>query len=166
MPLPFSCLILFGFDGYFLGELQSSGTTSTDYFLKNLTGCTIVIRDVLSALKIEGLCNCSLYIGPVSGSVFVRNCKDCTVFVVARQLRIHDSLRCSWFVQVRSCARITTANACSWPLPFTVTSCAYSPDSIPRGPAPRAGGRGHSLMLSFHLSFLCLGRYTIWTCGG
>ena len=35
------------------GALHAAG--STDYFLKDLTGCVVVIRTVLSALKMENL---------------------------------------------------------------------------------------------------------------
>jgi len=60
--------------------------------------CTIVILDSLSALKLQNLDSCTVFVGPVAGSVFVRNCNKCTIHVVARQLRIHDSIDTTWYV--------------------------------------------------------------------
>ena len=55
-----------------------------------------MVREVLSALKMENISGCSLYIGPVAGSLLVREVHDSDIFVCARQLRIHDSTECNW----------------------------------------------------------------------
>jgi protein XRP2 len=34
--------------------------------------------------------NCRIFIGPVDGSVFIRDSKDCTCSIAARQLRTRD----------------------------------------------------------------------------
>jgi 2-phospho-L-lactate guanylyltransferase (CobY/MobA/RfbA family) len=58
--------------------------------------CTVVIMDALSALKLQHLTNCTVLVGAVAGSVLARSCKGCTMHLVARQLRIHDSVDTTW----------------------------------------------------------------------
>jgi hypothetical protein len=78
------------------------GTAGSDYFLKDLTDCTVVFMEPLSALKIINLTNCRVFTGPVAGSVFVREVFGSRLHICARQLRIHDSKDVVWFTKTAS----------------------------------------------------------------
>jgi hypothetical protein len=67
-----------------------------------MTGCTIVIRVVLDALRLKGLQRCHVYVGPVRGSVYVDRCSGCTFAVPCRQLRIHDTTGTDFYVRTAS----------------------------------------------------------------
>ena len=54
--------------------------------------------DNFGALRLEELTNCTVLCGPVSGSVYVDKCQGCTIFVAARQIRIHRSVGCDFCV--------------------------------------------------------------------
>ena len=86
----------------------------------------MVILDSLSALKLQNLDNCTVFVGPVAGSVFVRNCNKCIVHVVARQLRIHDSVDTTWYAVLLTCAEGSISNVfvlCLLSLPGSL--CSY-----------------------------------------
>jgi len=80
-------------------EIEKS---SADFILKNLTSCTIRIPCVLFALRLVDLTDCTILSGPISGSVYVENCRNCTICVASRQLRIHTTHECNFYVHTRS----------------------------------------------------------------
>jgi hypothetical protein len=117
-----------------LPPASASGTSGSDYFLKDLDNCVVIIMDTLSALKIENIRNCQVLtggrqcrggaalraewidslslllvaLGPIAGSTFARGCVDCVISLIARQLRIHDShVRAR--ESPRSCRRVSRA---------------------------------------------------------
>jgi hypothetical protein len=83
------------------GELAASDGGS-DYFLKDLEDCVIVFMDPLSALKITNLKNCSVFCGPIKGSVLAKDLVNCRLHIASRQLRIHDSTDVIWFCRTSS----------------------------------------------------------------
>jgi len=58
--------------------------------------------DVTRALHIDNLKRCYVFTGPVAGSVLMESCQDCTFFFAARQIRLHTSLRCDYYLHVLS----------------------------------------------------------------
>ncbi|ORZ31694.1 tubulin binding cofactor C-domain-containing protein [Catenaria anguillulae PL171] len=50
-----------------------------------------------SAFAIEE-CGCLIFIGPCDGSVFIRDCSDCTIFVIGRQVRFRDCSKCYIYI--------------------------------------------------------------------
>lgn len=88
------------------GELRRSGR-ATDFRLSSLRGCTVSLcaladataaacgadcapsrrLDVLSALHVEDLKDCTVYAGCVAGSVLLHRCTNCTFVIGARQVR-------------------------------------------------------------------------------
>jgi Tubulin binding cofactor C len=76
--------------------------------------CTCVFEQichVLDALRLRGLSHCTVYCGPVRGSVYVEDCSDCTVVVACRQLRIHTTYRTDMYVHTLSGPIIEDCNA-------------------------------------------------------
>lgn len=81
------------------GEL---GTDGGNFKLSNLQDCVVVLTDVLRALRIDRLTRCHVYAGAVSGSVLLDGCTDCTFVLSSRQIRIHTSTRCDYYLHVLS----------------------------------------------------------------
>jgi hypothetical protein len=83
-----------------------------DGCLSHLKNCTIFIMDVSEAIRVDHLENCKVYVGAVAGSVHLQHCKDCTFMIASRQIRIHDSYDCDYYLHVASnpifedCARL------------------------------------------------------------
>lgn len=55
------------------------------YFCHSLVRC-----DVIDSVNIDECYGCRIFIGPVSGSIFIRNSKDCNVIVACQQFRTRE----------------------------------------------------------------------------
>ena len=82
--------------------MSSRETTAKDVHLTDLTDCTIKLYGALLTLHINKLENCKVFCGPVSSSVFVENCKDCTFVLACQQLRVHTTLDTRFYLYVTS----------------------------------------------------------------
>lgn len=58
--------------------------------------CTILLLDNCDQVQIDDVVDSKIFIGASSGSVFVRNCKNCTFTVACKQFRTHDCLNCTF----------------------------------------------------------------------
>jgi len=47
-------------------------------------------QDHTAQIQVDDCVNCNIFIGPCKGSVFFRDCTDCTVHVASRQIRTRD----------------------------------------------------------------------------
>ncbi|CAM9522613.1 unnamed protein product [Chrysoparadoxa australica] len=91
-----------GLKGETISVSQADLPEGCDYKVLGLIDCTVGILGVTYALRLEGLRGCIVYSGPVSGSIYVENCQDCTVYAAGRQLRIHDSENVDFYVLIKS----------------------------------------------------------------
>ncbi|ELU08613.1 hypothetical protein CAPTEDRAFT_191128 [Capitella teleta] len=82
-------------------ELQSK-----DVALSKLTDCDVLLDGSPSAIHISLLRNCRIFSGPVSSSIFVDDCVDCTFVLACQQLRIHSSTKSNFYIHVTSKAII------------------------------------------------------------
>eukprot|EP00949_MAST-11_sp_MAST-11-sp1_P001158 g1158.t1 len=82
------------------GEIASKGCT--DVVLSNLERCIIVIGDVMNALRINNLKACTVYSGPVAGSVLLNRCTESSLWIASRQIRLHHSHKCTYRLQTKS----------------------------------------------------------------
>ena len=73
-----------------------------EFRLSNLEDCTVSLCAVTGAMHVSNLRRCRIFTGPVAGSVLVNGCTDCVFMLVTRQIRIHDSTKCDWYLRVRS----------------------------------------------------------------
>ena len=73
-----------------------------DFALQNLTRCTVLLKSTSRALWIRGLRHCTVVAVPVGGSIYVTDCEDCTLYLGARQLRVHTSARVDLYVHASS----------------------------------------------------------------
>eukprot|EP00899_Mesostigma_viride_P012128 jgi/Mesvir1/20916/Mv07988-RA.1 len=65
-----------------------------DFLLEKLEGCSVYLLDFTAQVQVDLCRKCTIVIGPVDGSVFLRDCEDCTIYVACRQLRLRDCHRC------------------------------------------------------------------------
>ena len=78
------------------------GDSSNDVRLASLEDCTVSLCDVMGALRVHGLKRCRVYGGPIAGSVHLERCVDCVFFLASRQIRLHESERCDFYLHVLS----------------------------------------------------------------
>mmetsp|Transcript_18560 Transcript_18560/g.60486 ORF Transcript_18560/g.60486 Transcript_18560/m.60486 type:complete len:411 (-) Transcript_18560:1778-3010(-) len=72
------------------GTLKGEG-----FLMMNLTECKAYVLDYTQQVQVDLCSDCTLVIGPVDGSVFFRDCKNCTIYVACRQLRTRDCENCT-----------------------------------------------------------------------
>jgi hypothetical protein len=59
------------------------------FILQNLTSCTVQLFDFLDSIVMDDCNKSTFLIGPLSNSIIVTNCKDCTIIVAAKQVRLN-----------------------------------------------------------------------------
>jgi len=76
---------------------------TVNLLLKDCSHCTIRTQcPSLGAVRLEGLSNCSVLLGPCSTSVYLEGCRHCTVFIACHQLRVHNCSDSDLYVKVQS----------------------------------------------------------------
>jgi hypothetical protein len=80
----------------------TAAAAGKDLRLLSLSDCTILLLDTLRAVRVDGLQRCTLITGAVAGSVLLHNCVDSTFHFAARQLRLHTSTRCDFYLHCLS----------------------------------------------------------------
>eukprot|EP00826_Nyctotherus_ovalis_P041347 TRINITY_DN4147_c0_g1_i1.p1 TRINITY_DN4147_c0_g1~~TRINITY_DN4147_c0_g1_i1.p1 ORF type:complete len:245 (-),score=72.96 TRINITY_DN4147_c0_g1_i1:445-1179(-) len=93
-------------------DLKKAGLKKEDYMFQNKIGetltrnpgqingqqfiidtcknCRILLKDYTPAVNMYLCEDCEVYIGPCSGSVYIRNSKNCRVVVATAQLRVYN----------------------------------------------------------------------------
>eukprot|EP00026_Physarum_polycephalum_P014828 Phypoly_transcript_15388.p1 GENE.Phypoly_transcript_15388~~Phypoly_transcript_15388.p1 ORF type:complete len:309 (+),score=60.36 Phypoly_transcript_15388:1-927(+) len=70
---------------------------SLNFTMANLVNCKVYILQRFTAVRMKDLKGCTIVLGPVSGSIFIDNCTDCTFTIASQQQRIHNTHRCTIF---------------------------------------------------------------------
>ena len=86
--------------------MREDDVTNKDVALSNLSNCTVKLFGSPGALHMDRLTNCSVLVGPVSGSVFADECNKCTFALACQQLRIHNTYESDFYIHVTSRAII------------------------------------------------------------
>lgn len=73
-----------------------------DIALAALNDCTVILYGAPLAIHINKLKNCKVFCGPVPGSVFIRECTNCTFILACQQLRIHSTVNSHFYIHVTS----------------------------------------------------------------
>ncbi|XP_071957358.1 tubulin-specific chaperone C-like [Antedon mediterranea] len=87
-------------------EMGSDQINSNDIGLSKLVNCKVFLRGTPSAAHIDKLTGCTIFCGPISGSIFVADCTDCTFVLSCQQLRVHTTKSCKFYLHVTSRAII------------------------------------------------------------
>lgn len=60
------------------------------FLVEDCFACDIRLLDHMSQVQIDACEDCTFVIGPVAGSIFIRDCSRCTFLVCGQQLRTRD----------------------------------------------------------------------------
>lgn len=71
--------------------IKTPGTIQGQVFnLMQLDNCTVYLLDHSEAVYVDECRNCSIYIGPVGGACFLRNCQSSNFSIACMQLRTRE----------------------------------------------------------------------------
>ena len=90
--------------------LERCAMLRNDVALTNLGNCKVRLLGSPSTLHMNNLTGCYVFCGPVSTSVFVDNCENCTFVVACQQLRLHSSKCVDIYLHVTSRAIMEDCN--------------------------------------------------------
>lgn len=77
-----------------------------DAVFRDLKNCRLTLEGGANTMHLVSLVDCRILCGPVSTSIFVEKCSDCTFVVACQQLRIHSTTDCDFYLHVTSRAII------------------------------------------------------------
>lgn len=80
----------------------------------NLQDCNVYILDHTAQVQVDDCINCNIVIGPCKGSVFFRDCTDCSVHVASRQIRTRDVKNMKFAVYCPTQPSIEASTHCSF----------------------------------------------------
>ena len=86
--------------------MNAEEVNEKDVALSRLKNCTIHLYGSPGALHISNISDCKIFIGPVSGSIFIEECTNCTFALSCQQLRVHNTVDSHFYVHVTSRAII------------------------------------------------------------
>ncbi|KAH8584163.1 Beta-tubulin folding cofactor C [Cryptosporidium sp. chipmunk genotype I] len=69
----------------------SDAQISRELKVDNICNSKLKLLSGLNQLELSNTEDSSIYFGPVSTNVSIKNCKNCIIVVACRQIRIHDS---------------------------------------------------------------------------
>jgi protein XRP2 len=79
--------------------IRNPGTIAgQDFTLDRLHFCNVYLMDEISKIECSRLNNCKVYIGPVKGECCVANCRDCSITVACKRLRVADCMGCTFYL--------------------------------------------------------------------
>jgi hypothetical protein len=64
------------------------------FIVEDCTGSSIFLLDHIAALNVDSCKDIILVTGPIEGSVFIRDCSNCTIVIACQQLRLRDCVNC------------------------------------------------------------------------
>jgi hypothetical protein len=70
----------------------------SDFTIEDLTECTVYVMDCSSQMTVDNVTKSFLFIGPVQGSFFLRDCTDSVICVACRQFRTKNVKNCKIFL--------------------------------------------------------------------
>jgi len=83
-------------------EEMTSAYVDQDIVFAHLSNVHVTVAHTLTALRINDVRDCKFWVGPVAGSVHIENATDCVFIVASRQIRIHSSKKCTFYLYVLS----------------------------------------------------------------
>ncbi|KAH9506666.1 Protein Xrp2 [Dermatophagoides farinae] len=68
------------------------------FIIQNCNDSTICLYDYSNTVTIDDCRNCTFFIGPVIGSIVIRNCQDCRLMSASQQFRTRDCKRLDLYI--------------------------------------------------------------------
>ena len=81
-----------------------------DFMVRNLENCIVHIFDHTAQIIVDDCKNTHFFIGPVKGSIFFRDCSNCTITVACGQFRCRDLYESTIYLYVASDPIIESSN--------------------------------------------------------
>ena len=94
--------------------LNSESTSNKVVLLDNLERCTVIIQGVPNALRVTNLSGSTVIGGPIVTSLFVEKCCLSTFVFASKQVRIHSTLQCNFYLHVCSRIIIEDSSGCGF----------------------------------------------------
>jgi len=91
------------------GEIDGS-----DVHFDNITGCTIVLADMVGAVRMNKITDCKVYIGACASSLLIHGVSNSTFHIALRQARIHNAKDTKFFLHVTSQPIIEHSSGCQF----------------------------------------------------
>lgn len=91
------------------GEIDGS-----DVHFDNIRGCTIVLADMVGAVRMNNITNCKVYIGACASSLLIHGVSNSTFHIALRQARIHNTKDTKFFLHVTSQPIIENSSGCQF----------------------------------------------------
>ncbi|GAV88549.1 TBCC domain-containing protein [Cephalotus follicularis] len=79
-----------------------AGLDTREFTLSNLDSCEVRLIGTCSAVFVNKLRNCRVYVGPVKGSILIDEVEECVFVMASHQIRIHRAKRSDFYLRVRS----------------------------------------------------------------
>ena len=101
-------------------SMDASAIEQKDVALASLSKCEIRLLGAPSTVHIKNLTDCVVLCGPVSSSIFISDCSNCTFVIACQQLRTHTSKNCVFYLHVTSRAIIEDCSSLDF-APYNLT---------------------------------------------
>ncbi|VYS65453.1 unnamed protein product [Arabidopsis thaliana] len=86
------------------------GSSIGEFTLSDLDSCQVKLTGTVNALFLHRLKKCSVYTGPVIGSILIDDVEDCVLVLASHQIRIHCARKSDFYLRVRSRPIIEDSN--------------------------------------------------------
>lgn len=60
------------------------------FIIEDCSDCDIFLMDNCTSVQVDECVNCHIFVGPCQASLFLRNCKKCTLICAVQQFRTRD----------------------------------------------------------------------------
>lgn len=80
----------------------SAAEVHAQLFIKDNKNCKITVPSLLGSVRIEYTSDCEIHLGACCTSVYLESVKNCTIYILTHQLRIHTCSDCKLYVRVNS----------------------------------------------------------------
>ncbi|CAF1190703.1 unnamed protein product [Adineta ricciae] len=100
-------------------HLESEQVNGKDVAIENLEHCEIFLKGIPSSVQIKNLLGCVIIVGPCSRTVNIDECHQCEFAVACRQLNVHTSDECDFYVHINARPIIEGCHHCRF-APYTV----------------------------------------------
>ncbi|KAL8437515.1 hypothetical protein ACSSS7_000859 [Eimeria intestinalis] len=116
-----------------------------EIWLRGLDGCTVYVADRVPCARLHEIKNSAVMLLRVSSAAWIQSCAKCLFSVDAQQLRVHDSLDVSFFLNIGSSPIIERTSGAVFAAPVCFLKSdeqdgqGQSPNwRLLEGPAPQA----------------------------
>lgn len=99
------------------------------FVIDNCRNCELLLLDHCDQVQIDDVSDSRIFIGASSGSIFVRNCKNCKFTVACKQFRTRDCVDCTIYLHSKTEPAIETSTGMKFG-PFNGTYPGHENDML------------------------------------